>query len=333
MEQAIREKKNRKGAKKSLIILGILLAMCCLYALITGICRHIRNNRQLESDQLWQQGKIQYKGSTYQYNDEIHTYLILGIDSDEPVQTAKDYISGGQADTIFLLIADGKAKTFRILSINRAVMAPIQIFDQEGNDLGIYEGQLCVQHGFGDGGELSCQYTVEAVQRLLWDIPIDGCVALNRGAIYQINSAIGGVELIIDQDIPQWQWTVGQIANFTDEEAYIWLSWRDTESETGATDRMNRQILYLKACLNKFQQSNHKISMAWSVYRSIREYLYTQADLPRLAWEALTYDFDLEEMYGLPGTEVEGERFMEFYMNEEETKDLIFQLFYTEEIK
>ena len=114
-----------------------------------------KSNGLSSSVEKWQEGTITYNEKKYVYNTSIETYLLMGIDNDEPVSTAKDSVSGGQSDAIFLLVANKETQQMSIISINRNTMTPIEIYDENGKDLGEMTAQLCGQHGFGDGKKLS----------------------------------------------------------------------------------------------------------------------------------------------------------------------------------
>lgn len=43
----------------------------------------------------------------------------MGIDNDQPVAPAKDGISGGQSDAMFLLVQDSKTKTMSVVALHR----------------------------------------------------------------------------------------------------------------------------------------------------------------------------------------------------------------------
>lgn len=51
--------------------------------------------------------------------------------------------------------------------------------------------QIAIQHGYGDGKELSCELTRDAVSSLLYELPIHGYAAVNMAAIPELNDALG----------------------------------------------------------------------------------------------------------------------------------------------
>ena len=78
----------------------------------------------------WQEGVIRYQGKSYKYNSDIKAYLFMGVDKDEPVETAKDNISGGQSDAMFLVATNSADETISVITINRNAMTKIEICDE-----------------------------------------------------------------------------------------------------------------------------------------------------------------------------------------------------------
>ena len=78
-------------------------------------------------------GNIQYNNKTYHFNEDVMTFLFMGIDQAGEVAPAKDGISGGQSDTMFLLVLNPNTKQISVVGINRDTIADIDMYDQEGN--------------------------------------------------------------------------------------------------------------------------------------------------------------------------------------------------------
>ena len=53
---------------------------------------------------------VSYKGNKYSYNSDILTFLVLGIDKKTKVEKAANYVSGGQSDSIFLVVLNPRTK-------------------------------------------------------------------------------------------------------------------------------------------------------------------------------------------------------------------------------
>lgn len=208
-------KKQQKTWIKIIKIVGIVLICLILFALIAfGVLRAlgksgIRKNISGEAPVLestesteegWQDGWIRYNGQIYAYNEDIMTFLVMGVDNDDVVKKAKDGLSGGQADAMFLAVMNPHDKSVSIIAVNRNAMALVDVYDEDGVYMGQYTKQITLQHGYGDGMELSCERSVAAVSRLFYNLPISGYAAINMGAIvsYRITCNNGNQRTLIN---------------------------------------------------------------------------------------------------------------------------------------
>lgn len=297
-------------------------------------------NKETESVEKWQEGIVTYKGKKYEYNNNIRTYLMMGVDNDDPVAPAEDYTRGGQSDAMFLVVTDTKKQTLKVISINRNTMTDIQLCDQKGNDLGEFYTQICLQHAFGDGKRLSCTRSVDAVSALFGNIPISGYLAMNMGGIPQMNDEIGGVELKVMQDVdfPKQKVSLkkGDIVTLNGTEAYYYLRGRDIEEFDSATDRLRREEQYILAYMKKLKNmTKGNSSKAVGIYNSISDYLVSSVDFSDLITELMGYEFSDDDMCTVPGETkmgkpVDGKRFEEYYVDEDKMQELIIQTFYEE---
>lgn len=48
------------------------------------------------------EGRVKYNGQIYAYNEDILTFLIMGIDKTKDVKEVAEGTNGGQADALFL---------------------------------------------------------------------------------------------------------------------------------------------------------------------------------------------------------------------------------------
>ena len=98
---------------------------------------------------------MKYEGKVYAYNEDIMTFLFMGIDKDNEVREVAEGTDGGQADALFLLVLNPKTGTFQIISVNRNTMTDIRLYGSSGEYLSTVQAQIAVQHGFGNGVEES----------------------------------------------------------------------------------------------------------------------------------------------------------------------------------
>ena len=323
------------------IILGILLIGLIIY--VASRPKDAGNEPKDTSsesgnyEEEWQEGIVSHNGKTYKYNYGLNVYLFLGIDKEEPVETAKDYLSGGQSDAMFLLITNRHTKELSVISINRNTMTRVLTCQANGLETGYATEQICVQHGFGDGKELSCKRTVEAVSNLFYNLPIDGYLSINMGAVPAMNDAIGGVEVTVLNDISYPSRNVelkeGQVVTLNGNEAYAYLRGRDTEEYDSASLRLRRQEQYINAYFSKISTMTDGLGVITNTYKALAPYIVSNMDFLYVAEEIQKYEYSSERMYTIPGETVMGEIYEEYHVDEKAFFELILDVFYEEVTK
>lgn len=287
---------------------------------------------------VWKEGWVRHNGKIYEYNENILNFLVLGIDEMGTVKEATTGMDGGQSDAIFLVIANPDNKSIKLLAINRDTMTQIRRYGmgEAGEDLWMY-AQIAVQHGFGDGKELSCELSRDAVSALLYDMPIHGYAAINMGAIPQLNDALGGVDVTVLSDdllFLNKKWTQGTELHLEGMDAYWYVKGRDIKRVESNLGRLARQKQYLSTFIQKaISEVKRDITLPVTLYQELNKYMVTDISLDEvtyLAGELLSYHFDSNDIYTLEGTTVMGEAHEEFYPDKDAMKELVIQLFYRE---
>ena len=295
----------------------------------------VSNEAGQDGVEKWQEGVISYKGKNYIYNADLKIYLVMGIDNEGIVEEAKDGVSGGQSDAMFLLIEDDELEKVTMVSINRNTMTPVEVYDEDGTYVGTWDAQICTQHGFGDGKKLSCMRTVDAVSKLFDNIPIYGYISMNMGAIPYLNNAVGGVEVKVLSDVIYEDEGVnlkkGQKVKLNDTEAYYYLRGRDINEFDSATDRLKRDEQYFLNYMNLFKKkSQNNLLSSVSIYNSIDDYIVTNVNFTSVMDTLVNYDIDSSNVYSVPGKTETVNGFESFYVDDEEFMDLKMSLFYEE---
>lgn len=299
----------------------------------------VSDEPQAESDD-----SILYKGKRYQRNEDIISILIMGIDK-ESVQTiggqswneaeTGDNV-GGQADAQILMLIDPHTKTVNLVTINRNTMTDVDVWDQNGDYLGVFTKQIALQHGYGDGGIESCEHQVKAVSRLFHGIPIHSYAAIEMDAIPEMNHAVGGVTVEVLDDVTGQVDHVrlyqGDTVTLNDMEAYYYLRYRNV-NEFGSSDmRLKRQKQYVSAFAKQAkEQALSNINVAVDLYKTLQKYMVTDMDEATFTYmvtEYIGYDLQLDTIYSLEGETIQGDRFEEFYVDDDALQDLIVELFY-----
>lgn len=284
---------------------------------------------------VWKEGWVRYDGSIYEYNDDILTFLVMGIDKSEEVTESANATDGGQSDGLFLVIANPDLREIQILAVNRDTMTEILMpgIAADGSTM-TTTAQIAVQHGFGDGREESCELTVEAVSKLLYGLPIHGYLSVNYGALPVLNDALGGIEVTMSQDLSVMyeDWTVGAVVTLKGIQARDFVQWRDTSEFESARMRLTRQKEYMTAFAEKaIEETKKDIQLPVTLYKKVKNYIVTDLSIDEityLAGELSGYRFG--EIYTLEGETKMGEKFEEFYPDRKAMRELIIRLFYRE---
>lgn len=287
--------------------------------------------------ELWRPGRISYQGKVYEYNDEILTFLVMGIDKEGALVSTQDVAAGGQSDAIFLVILDPKNQNVDVVAVDRNLMTQIVLpgMQEDGTDA-YMEAQITLQYGYGDGRESSCILTRDTVSDAMHGIPINGYVAVGYDAIPFLNDSVGGVEVTVTEDvIGDTGWTVGDKIILYGSESILYVRYRDTTVFESARLRTIRQKEYLTAFANQaMEQTKKDITLPLRLYQGVQEYIVTDLTLDEilyLAEEISAYDLNEIEIHTMSGETVQGEVYEEFYPNENELRDLLIELYYIEE--
>lgn len=283
------------------------------------------------------EGRVWHNGRAYDFNKDIMTFLFMGIDQhSETVREQTEGFGGGSADAIFLVVLDPHKKKMQIIAIDRNTMTDVDIYDYYGTYLETIRTQITVQHNYGDGSARSAQYMEKAVSSLFYGLPINGYCAVNMSAIGKINDAVGGVDVEVLEDLTKWDRTLvkGETVHLEGEHAFIYLQRRDTGVFGSAQGRLERQRQYIGAFIEKAKagmKENPMLPVA--LFQELRPYMTTDLNAEKaayLAGMAAGFDFGATDIKKVEGETVMGEKYEEFYVDEDALYELILDTFYEE---
>lgn len=282
-------------------------------------------------------GWVRRGDKVYEYIDDILTFLVLGIDIDGPVEKNKDLVSGGQSDAIFLVVMNPDTKRISLIGVNRDTMVEVVMvgLGENGEDL-TATAEISVQHGFGDGLNQSCELTRDAVSELFYNLPIHGYISFNMGGMAALNDAVGSVQLTVLEDMTEINpaWYQGAEVTLTGKDAYEYVHYRNTEVFESARNRLARQKQYLSVFAGTAMAKIKKdVTLPVSLYQAFKPYTVTDISVDEISWLAsqlTSYKFDENAVYSMEGITVKGQKFEEFYPDEEALQELIIKVFYRE---
>lgn len=325
------EKRN----KRLQIVLGLLIWSA---ALLAG-CGKKEAPAEAEED-VWEESDeaeegtgdyrtVIWQGSTYTYNDHLSNFLFLGVDTREKAETEVGNADAGQSDALYLLSWDRVENRFTLISIPRDTMTPIEVFDRNGDSLGVTENHISLAYGYGDGSFKSLELSKNAVSGLLYGLPIQGTCAMSLDGIPEMIKSFGDITVTVPNDslaekYPEFR--KGAEVTITPENAEIFLRSRDTDVSQSAIDRMERQQAFLDAFGNAAAADPSKIT---KLYEDLMPYLVTSIsnDWFVKLIDALSTD-ETVERWTVPGNGVEGEQFDEYHVDNTALYENIIETFY-----
>lgn len=279
-------------------------------------------------------------GKNYRYNNLIENVLYIGIDSEGAMETSQAYGSAPRSDVVMLVVMDKYHKTLSILSFNRNTMLEIRQYDVEGNPLTPVKEQLAYAFAAGNGGTRSCEITADAISDLLGGIPVDRYVVMNRSSLPYINQMLGGVTVTLPDDSLAQQFpglTAGSTVTLTDEQAAVFVRYRDTDQAFSNNDRMERQKAFVLGAIDKLEENVlQDPEQTWEQMNDSNMSDYVMTNITQgqyLNYVNILEDLDLSQpnFYIPEGESDDSEELEKYYINENSLKQLILDIFYLEE--
>ncbi len=320
---------NRKDMiKVAFIGVALVLVLVILYSGFQILESTVFYKQQ--ENEVGQTKWIVRDGISYYPRQDVVVVLLMGIDRDGIV-TGDDTDRGHTADMIGLLIFDEKEKKSQLLLLNRDTMVMMSGLNAYGKEDGRYYSQLALSHAYGTGREDSCENVRNTVSNLLYGINIDYYVAMNMGAIAVMNDAVGGVTVQVKDDFSAIDPSIGMgEVTLHGQQAVNFIRSRKGLGDQLNLSRMERHKSYFGGFLEALKgKLTDNAGFAMSLYETVSPYLVTDCSMNALTGMLDRYaDYELVEIVSTEGQNTRGEKYMEFYVDEEKLDALILRLFY-----
>lgn len=267
---------------------------------------------------------VYYNGAYYAPKKNLETLLVLGID------TSEDRPNSTQSDFLALLILDKDQKSFNILYINRDTMAEIPKIDRYGDAYSSEFAQLALAHTYGADDRARCRNTVNAIETLLYDIKIDHFFSLTMDAVPALNDSVGGVtvQLLEDFTFLDESYVEGAVVTLRGKDALAYVRERGALQDSSNLSRMERQQQYISSFFDQFCAIEENTSL--DTLLDVNRYLASDCTLDQLSKLLERMKSYTNNGYeSLKGEAVVGAEFMEYYLDEQATRETVIRLFYT----
>lgn len=278
---------------------------------------------------------VKVDGVNYNKNENVQGILLIGLDKFEEDRDDTGYYNDQQADFNMLFVLNNEKKTYSIVHLNRDSMTEINVLGVAGEKLDTFIGQLALAHTYGNGKEVSCRNTVDAASSLLNGINIERYVSVTMDAVPVITDLVGGVEVKINDDFSGVDDTLvmGETVKLNGEQALTYVRSRYGLEDSSNAVRMKRQQAYLKSLLETLTEKiDSDESFVLKVSQEMDDYVvsnYTINQLENLIEVLIDYEFD--QIYDIEGESKVGEKFLEFYADEDSVNEIVLNLFYVPE--
>ena len=326
---------------KRIIIRAAIIGIIAV-AILVGVLLYLNSQEKNEDSRddmsagFGQLKTVEWKGTTYREKPAITTILIAGIDKteDSRVSVGKTYRSGGQADFLTLIAIDHTDKVIHQLQIDRDTMTDVMTLGVFGNETGTRVMQICLSHAFGETKEDNAKYTVQAVQRLLDGLDIDGYYMVNYNAVPVLNDALGGVTVNVDFDMTSVnpKWTQGSTVTLHGKEAETFVRSRMTIGEGTNEERMVRQNEFMRKAVRRMNEKiGEDAGFADSLLEMLSGIATTNMQTKRLAEELYkAHSYEVKEVSHPEGEYTLGsDGFVEFHMKEGAAVEWVLENLYT----
>ncbi len=315
-------------------VLKILAAVCGLVFLLSTclLLLHLYDNRQTYQPEgaYSDPSVIRYNDKDYRLREGVETILILGLDHFAEDVDNSGYTNDQLADFVFLLVVDNEAKTFSAIHLNRDTVTEMNILGVAGETVGRTEKQLALSYAYGNGRQISCRNTADAVSELLLNVPITTYLSVTMDAVAVVNDAVGGVEVEVLDDFTGIDDTLvrGQKVILKGERALTYVRSRSGMKEATNQRRMTRQKQYLEALITAVDTTAATNENLFAdISGQIHEQLVANCTVAHLQslFEKLTA-YTYEDTYTLDGKQSVVNGLVEFYPSEQSVGQLVTTL-------
>lgn len=275
---------------------------------------------------------FEYNGQQYELRQDVETILIMGLDKFGETIDYTSYNNDQQADFLMLLVVDHGARSCSAIHLNRDTIAEITVLGVGGKKVGTVKQPLALAHTYGSGGNDSCRNTVEAVSKLMYNLPIDHYMSLTMDAVQILNDLVGGVTVTVLDDFSGVDDSLkqGETVTLLGETALTYVRSRYGVGDSGNVSRMARQQQYMTEFYNQTRRyiKEHE-EFSSDAMLKIAEYMVSDCSvthMDKLSNDILEYQTC--DFYTIDGELIVGDEYMEFYLDDNAVKDILVKLFY-----
>ena len=325
---------GKKRNDKRKLMRGLAVALLAVF-LLTGafLLLELWEKRQsIFPEQKTENTVYEYNGVEYMKNEDVESFLILGLDKFEDAINNDSYNNDQRADFLMLLVFDNSEKKFTAVHLNRDTMVNMNVLGVAGQKIGTVNKQLALAHTYGTGRDVSCRNTADAVSELLNGVKVNHYLSITMDAVPILNDLLGGVEVTVLDDFSGIDDTLikGETVTLHGDHALTYVRERYGLEDSSNSTRMVRQRQYMTAVYDKAMlKIENDDNFVIEASSKLADYIVSDRSvnqLQEIAKKLSQYKFT--EIETLEGESVVKDGLMEFRPDADSIDKIVFELFY-----
>ncbi len=268
---------------------------------------------------------------------EFETYLLIGTDGSGREEAEGQEYQGSMADFLFVAVFDKTSRSYGGIQLNRDTMTEITLMQKDGTGMASASLQLCTAHWYGGTKQQSCENTAAAVSKLLGGVTIDGYYAMSMEQIPELNHAVGGVRVRLEEDFTRYDPAMkkGTELLLNDSQAYTFLRRRYHVGNEKNSSRMKRQKQYMKGMFETVKEkSSQDAAFLLKLYQDMKKSAVTNItgkEISHMAKQIKEGEnkgiHSPKGTYRLGETFRNGQKYREFYADKKSLKKILGLLY------
>ena len=325
---------GKKRNDKRKLMRGLAVALLAVF-LLTGafLLLELWEKRQsIFPEQKTENTVYEYNGVEYVKNEDVESFLILGLDKFEDAINNDSYNNDQRADFLMLLVFDNSEKKFTAVHLNRDTMVNMNVLGVAGQKIGTVNKQLALAHTYGNGRDVSCRNTADAVSELLNGVKVNHYLSITMDAVPILNDLLGGVEVTVLDDFSGIDDTLikGETVTLHGDHALTYVRERYGLEDSSNSTRMVRQRQYMTAVYDKAMlKIENDDNFVIEASSKLADYIVSDRSvnqLQEIAKKLSQYKFT--EIETIEGESVVKDGLMEFRPDADSIDKIVFELFY-----
>lgn len=320
-----------------MILLFVLIGVGLVSVRLWEQHLHKQEAQRYEDESLYhpEEYSLELEGKTYRMRENVDAFLLVGLDKfSDSIEERETVRNNQQADFLFLMIVDHAKRTYTALHINRDTMCEIGRYGLAGVQLKSTTAQLALSHTYGSGGRDSLRHTMDAVSKLLLDVPLAHALSVTMDAVPAVNDLVGGVTVTVVDDFSNVDAKLvqGEKHRLKGQEALTYVRSRGAMDDKTNLNRMERQRVFLNGLYEQLNLKLHQDeNFALRLASELSAYMVSDLSVDQLSKIAeQVKDYTFKGIETLDGNAVVGNGHVEFYVNENQLRDTVIRLFLTE---